>query len=243
MLPCPWRRSVPKEARTVRSGTIPGTAGPSGDTSLSREHNWTMGESNQWPYSRYATLLVVLMFHAAVLAALLIGSGTLGLPASRVDTVQLLYLAPVTFPKVRSDDPLPRRTTGRTAVSITPPVPASPTTSETSAPAASSVGSGSGVDWTLEARRALNAFEIHQHQPAVNKSVSTQPEEDNWWPRGPHHAGERFKTADGDWIVWIDANCYQVASPGPSIYAPGATLPRTVCRSDSTATARSSTDP
>jgi hypothetical protein len=201
-----------------------------------------MGESNQWPASRYATLLVVLMFHAAVLAALLIGSGTLGLPTSSVDTVQLLYLPPVTFPKVRADDPLPRRLTGRTAVSITPPETAAPAISETSVPAASSVGSGSGVDWTLEARRALNAFEIRQHQPAVNKSVSTQPGQETWWPRGPHHAGEQFKTANGDWIVWIDANCYQVASPGPSIYAPGATLPRTVCRAN-LPTARSRVDP
>ena len=202
-----------------------------------------MGESNRWPSSRYAALLVVLMFHAAVLTALLMGSGTLGLPIASVDSVQLLYLAPMSFPKVRSDDPLPRRVTGRTALSMATPVPASPSISDTPALAASSVGRGSGVDWTLEARRALNAFEIRQHQPAVNKSVSTQPGEDNWWPRGPHRAGERFKTADGDWIVWIDANCYQVASPGPSIYAPGATLPRTVCRADSKATARSSIVP
>jgi hypothetical protein len=202
-----------------------------------------MGESNRWPSSRYAALLVVLMFHAAVLAALLIGSGTLGLPTSTVDTVQLLYIAPVSFPKVRADDPLPRRVTDRTALSVEPPMPASPSISDTPAFTASSVGRGSGVDWTLEARRALNAFEIRQHQPAVNKSVSTQPGEDNWWPRGPHHAGDQFKTASGDWIVWIDANCYQVASPGPSIYAPGATLPRTVCRGDSKATARSSIDP
>jgi hypothetical protein len=144
---------------------------------------------------------------------------------------------------VRSDDPLPRRVTGRTTPSMATPVPPSPSISETPALQTSSVGRGSGVYWTLEARRALNAFEIRQHQPVVNKSVSTQPEEDNWWPRGPHRAGERFKTADGDWIVWIDANCYQVASPGPSIYAPGATLPRTVCRSDSSQTARSSIDP
>lgn len=190
-----------------------------------------MNESNQWPPSRYATLLVVLMFHAAVLAALLMRSGALGLPASTVDSVQLLYLPPVTFPKVRSDNPFPRRVTGRTAISIAPLVLASPAVSETPASASSSLGSGSGVDWTLEARRALNAFEIRQHQPAVNKSVSTQPGEETWWPRGPHHAGEQFKTANGDWIVWIDSNCYQVASPGPSASAPGATLPRTVCRS------------
>ena len=211
------------------------------NTSLSREHNWTMGESNQWPASRYATLLVVSIFHAAVLAALLMGSGTRGLPGASADTVQLLYIPPVTFPRVRADDPLPRRVSGRAPLSMASRVPASPAISDTPAPAASSVGSGSGVDWTLEARRALNAYEIRQHQPAINKSVSTLPGEETW-QRGPHHAGEQFKTANGDWIVWIDANCYQVASPGPSLYAPGAPLPRTVCRSSRT-TANSSVDP
>jgi hypothetical protein len=191
-----------------------------------------MDESNQWPASRYATLLFVLMLHVAVLAALLMGSGTLGVPASTVDTVQLLYVPPVTFPKVRSESPLPRRVAGQAAVSVAPPVLPSSAISEAPAPASSSpVGSGSGIDWRLEARRALNAFEIRQHQPVVNKSVSTQPGEETWWPRGPHHAGEQFKTTNGDWIVWIDANCYQVASPGPNAYAPGATPPRTVCRS------------
>ncbi len=200
-----------------------------------------MGESNQWPASRYATLLVVAIFHAAVLAALLMGSGIRGLPGSSADTVQLLYISPVTFPKVRSDDPLPRRVAGRAPLSMPTPVPASSAISETPTLAASSVGSGSGVDWTLEARRALNAFEIRQHQPVINKSVSTFPGEETW-QRGPHHAGEQFKTANGDWIVWIDANCYQVASTGPSLYAPGATLPRTVCRGSRTP-AKSSVDP
>lgn len=212
------------------------------ETSLSREHNWIMDESNRWPPSRYAALLVVVTLHVAVLAALLLRSGSVGLPASTADSVQLLYLPPATYPKVGSDDPLPRRMTGRTTLSMPPPVLASPAPPGAAAAAASSVGSGSGVDWTLEARRALNAFEIRQHQPAVNKSVSTQPGEDNWWPRGPHHAGDQFKTADGDWIVWIDSNCYQVASPGPNPYAPGASLPRTICRSNRNATARSSVE-
>ena len=74
-----------------------------------------MDESNQWPASRYATLLFVLMLHVAVLAALLMGSGTLGVPASTADTVQLLYVPPVIFPKVRSDSPLPRRVAGQAA--------------------------------------------------------------------------------------------------------------------------------
>jgi hypothetical protein len=54
--------------------------------------------------------------------------------------------------------------------------------------------------------------------------------EDRWWPRSKHHAGEQYKTPDGDWIVWINDNCYQVATPLMTVSAPGAMLPMTVCR-------------
>ncbi len=52
--------------------------------------------------------------------------------------------------------------------------------------------------------------------------------DDNWWPR-VHHAGEQFKTANGDWIVWINSKCYQVAGSAPPAYAPGANLLQTIC--------------
>jgi hypothetical protein len=185
-----------------------------------------MDESDKWELSRYTTFLVVLMLHLGLLAVLLMPSGTLNFPASPGQSVQLLYLPPVNFPKVHSENVLPRRVSGVTAITIAPPVPDSLTFSMTPAPAFSSVGSGSGVDWAAEARRALNAFEIRNRQPPINKSISTKPGEDNWWPQAQHRAGERFKTAGGNWIVWINANCYQVATSAPSPYA---SLPQTVC--------------
>jgi hypothetical protein len=101
------------------------------------------------------------------------------------------------------------------------------------APASSSDGSGSGVDWAAEARRALHAFEIRNRQPSINNSISSKPGEDNWWPQALHHAGDQFKTANGDWIVWINTNCYQVASSGPSAYALDAWQPQTICHDPS----------
>ncbi len=53
--------------------------------------------------------------------------------------------------------------------------------------------------------------------------------EDGWWPLGRHFAGEQYRTAGGDWIVWVSSNCYQVASAGASAAAPGALLPQTTC--------------
>jgi hypothetical protein len=97
-----------------------------------------------------------------------------------------------------------------------------------SPPASSSDGKGAGVDWAAEARRALHAFEIRNHEPPSNNSVSSEPG-DAWLRQVPHHAGEQFKTASGDWIVWINSSCYQVATAGPNVYAAYATLPQTSC--------------
>ena len=191
-----------------------------------------MDESNKWGVSRYATLLVVLMLHLALFAALLTTSGARSPPTSTVDAVQLLYLPPVYLPKVRSENARPQRLSGDTAITVAPPVLDSLSPSVSPAPALSSDGSGSGVDWAAEARRALNAFEIRNRQPH-----SSKPAEDNWWPQAQHRAGERFKTANGDWIVWINANCYQVASSGLSAYALGASRPQTVCLGQSSTAA------
>jgi hypothetical protein len=39
------------------------------------------------------------------------------------------------------------------------------------------------VDWAAEARRALQAFEIRNREPAANNSVSrSSPAEQPWWP-------------------------------------------------------------
>lgn len=172
------------------------------------------------------TLLVVLTLHLALIAALVM-SQTGSLPTSTVHSVELLFLPPVHLPKVRSENAPPRRLSGDTAITIAPPALDSPSTSP--AAGSSSDGSGSGVDWAAEARRALQAFEIRNHQPLSNKSVSSEPADDNWWPRARHHAGEQFKTANGDWIVWINASCYQVASSNLSAYALGTALPQTIC--------------
>lgn len=183
-------------------------------------------ESTRWGLPRYVTLLVVLTLHLALIAALVM-SQTGSLPTSTVHSVELLFLPPVHLPKVRSENGPPRRLSSDTAITIAPPVLDSPSTSP--AAGSSSDGSGSGVDWAAEARRALQAFEIRNHQPPSNKSVSSEPADDNWWPRAQHHAGEQFKTANGDWIVWINASCYRVASSGPNAYARDATLPPVIC--------------
>ncbi len=187
-----------------------------------------MNESKQWEVSRYATLVAVLMLHAALLAALLMTSRIRGLPASRASAVEVMFLARVDPPKDRKLPAALWRSSGDTAKTIAVPVPDSPSLPSSAAAASSSIGDGTGVDWTAEARRALQAFEIRSHQVPNGKSVSARPEEDNWLPSAQHRAGEQMKTANGDWIVWINANCYEIAGSGPHVV--GAALPETICR-------------
>jgi hypothetical protein len=189
-----------------------------------------MDESNQWGIPRYATLVAVLILHAALFAALLLASRIRGFTASQASAVELVFLAPAHPPKERGVNPTRRRLSSDTAIRIAPPVLDAPTLPMALGAAGSSTGDGSGVDWHAEARRALQAFEIRNRRLSSNKSVSGRPEDDNWLPNASHRAGELLKTANGDWVVWIDANCYEIASSGPNGFAVGAALPEAVCR-------------
>ncbi len=186
-----------------------------------------MDESRPWDLSRFTILVCVLALHMALLALLVRASRGEIPPLANEPSVELLYLPPAVLPKVRAENLRPRRLSGPTALSVVAPDlnPSLPSGQSSSA----SNGAGSGVDWAAEARRALQAYEIRSHRPPSNPSVSGGPAEENWWPRARHYAGEQYKTANGDWIVWVSESCYQIAVAGPSTYAPGATPPRTIC--------------
>ncbi len=189
-----------------------------------------MDESNGWGLSRYVTLLVVVALHVVLIATLMMRSRPSSLPTSTDYSVALLFLPPVNFPKVRSEIARPRRLSGDTAVPIAPPILVDRSSSLSSQRAASSSdGNGFGVDWAAEARRALQAFEIRNYQPSINNSIARRPWEQNEWPQAQHQAGDRFRTANGDWMVWINASCYQLASSGPKSYA---LLPQVICPPD-----------
>jgi hypothetical protein len=180
---------------------------------------------------RYATLGVVLVAHMAVLAALLLGSRTIDTAASVNQSVELMYLPPAKMPTIRAESSLPRRLSADTAIPIAPPVLDATTTSPQAA-ASGSNGNGTGVDWRAEARRAVQAFEIRGHRPKSEYSMPGSAAEDSWWPRGRHFAGEQYRTSSGDWIVWINSSCYQIATSGANAFAPGALLPQTICPND-----------
>jgi hypothetical protein len=199
-----------------------------------------MDQPKVWGLSRYVTLLVVLAFHVALLAALVMASGGRPISASTDAPVELLWLPPAKIPTIRSESARPRRLSASTALAIEPPVLDSAAPSSLP-PASASEGNGSGVDWAAEARRALQAHEIRSHQPP-GSILSGSPAEETWWPQARHRAGNSFKTATGDWIVWIDARCYKVASSTAGAYAPGAMLAHTICL-DESSLPRGNSDP
>jgi hypothetical protein len=160
-----------------------------------------------------------------LLALLIINSGTSMLLESTTVPIELMVISPATLPKIRAENSRPRLR-GDTGISIAAPI----LDSYSMTPSASgSEGSGSGVNWAAEARRAVRAFDIRSHQPPIHDSLSSSPADDNWWPQTPHHAGEQYKIANGDWIVWINASCYQVASSGSPAYTLDSNSPQTIC--------------
>jgi hypothetical protein len=166
--------------------------------------------------------------HLAIFAALLLTSRSGEIVVAENYPVELVYIPPASAPRIRAENTHPKPMKGETAVSIEPLMLGSIGPSQ-AASAAASNGDGSGVDWRAEARRAVQAYEIRKHEPESDELVSGSPAEERWWPRLRHTAGDHYKTANGDWIVWISSNCYQVAVAGGSPYAPGAAGPQTVC--------------
>ena len=189
-----------------------------------------MDQSEGWGRSRYVTLIMVIGVHVGLVAALMMASRVQIGALSTEQPVELLLFPPTTAPKVRPESFRPKRLSGDTAITMAPPEFDSVAPSPASDPSATN-GNGSGVDWRAEARRALQAYEIRNRLPQSDNSLSGSPAEETWWPQAHRRAGMPFKTAGGDWIVWINSNCYQVATSDANAYTLGAMLPHTVCES------------
>jgi hypothetical protein len=175
--------------------------------------------------SRPTVFIVVVVLHFAVLALLFAAFRTPMNVESATQPLQLVFVAPVKPPKVVADNNRPPRLANNIPMAITPAAVEAAAQMGTSSAAD---GHGSGVNWIAEAHRAVRAFEIRNNQAHNSAlSVSSALDERGF---GEHHAGDRSKTESGDWIVWINADCYQVASwhSGASIET---VSPQTMCRS------------
>ncbi|HEV7614149.1 MAG TPA: hypothetical protein VGO37_19890 [Steroidobacteraceae bacterium] len=187
-----------------------------------------MGQSTGEGPSRYVTFAVVMVLHLALVAWLMMPSRAPLMSGSPDQPVEVLFLPSASAAKIHAERFRPLSLSGDTAISIEPPVLVSES-SALSPSGSESDGSGPGVDWKAEARRALQAYEIRNREPPNDAALSVSPAEESWWPQARHRPGARYKTANGDWIVWINSSCYQIATSAPGAFAPGATLPQTIC--------------
>jgi hypothetical protein len=181
-----------------------------------------MDDANAWGKSRVIVFFVVLALHLAILALLATASRTLSIVVPTEHSIEVMLIPPTKVPKVRFEETRPQRLSTNIAIALAPPVLNS---SLQSGASSAPDGRGSAVNWAAEAHRALRAFEIRRDQPP-SSAISVSSALDDWWP-GEHHAGDQFKTDSGDWIVWINANCYQIASWHSNVM--GASPPRTIC--------------
>ncbi len=182
-------------------------------------------EAQGWDRRRYATLTVVAALHVALLTALLQSSLTPPLAAAAKRPLELLYLPPAPPAKIIPENFRPHRIGSDIDMAIAPALLG---TLPMAAANSGADGNGHGVDWGAEARRAMQAFEIRNARSSSTPTPSTSSAGDDWWPHAQHHAGEQYKTDTGDWIVWINSSCYQVAKAAAA-YVPGAVLPETIC--------------
>jgi hypothetical protein len=178
-----------------------------------------MDESDVRGTPRFTIFLAVVVAHLAILG-LLTEQSRIGIPsASTSSAVEVTFFPPTKLPKVRFENARPQRLNADTAITATLPGLTAPSLSP---PSSGTDVNGAAVNWAAEAHRAVQAVEIRRNHPP---NVAISPWND-WWPR-EHHAGERYKTENGDWIVWISSSCYQIARSGPGTF--GATPPQTIC--------------
>jgi hypothetical protein len=148
-----------------------------------------------------------LALHLAVVALLLMHTRSRpGVPSS-VPAIEVMFLPPLKVPTARADGAHLQRMKVDVGMSLAPP------TVDSSSQALSAGGSNGGtpgINWAAESRRAVKAFEIRRDEQVTHASLGLSLW-DGWLARQPHHAGEQMRTDSGDWIVWIDSNCYQVA--------------------------------
>jgi hypothetical protein len=164
-------------------------------------------ESRAQSASRWSAVIAVLALHLGVVALLLMERRSPPGVLSADPAIEVMFLPPVKMPTARADGAHLQRLKLDIGLSLAPP---SVDSSWPSASAGGSDGGTPGINWTAEARRAVRAFEIRRDQQVTHGTLGISLW-DSWLARQPHHAGERLRTDSGDWVVWIDSDCYQVA--------------------------------
>ncbi len=184
-----------------------------------------MGESGAFRPSRYIAVVVVLALHLAAIALLLTASRATGVAVATNPPLQLVFLPPTKAPKMLADSARPTHMRADVGITVAPPAldGLSP-----AAPATQADGSGAGVNWVAEAHRALKAMEIRRVQNVQHAALGLSPW-DGWLPERQQLADNRIRTSSGDWVVWINSSCYQIATWHERVPLQDTPEPQTIC--------------
>ena len=173
----------------------------------------------------------VVALHAGLVITLTVAFRTATSPSASTEFITALIFLSAPLPPVASSN----RRRPQVANETSPVAPVEP---PTALPPVISLplGADTAIDWAAEARRAAagvtGAHNFREFGRNPNVAFGQGPAHS-----GPaHQAGEQYRDAFGEWIVWISDRCYLV-SDTPTLGLPqvlARSIPtRTVCQGDS----------
>lgn len=162
-----------------------------------------------WRLSRYAVLLAVLALHALLLIGLMLWRGGIRISAAG-KPLEIAFLPPntdrekIALPPLQiPSEPRPTAAIGAPTIIMVPPQ--------------SGEGGLPQVNWAAEASRAVESAAKRAIATAPDASGSKPSSGPEWFPAPKHHAGEMVPTGNGDTMIFVNENCYQVIPMIPPI--------------------------
>jgi hypothetical protein len=159
--------------------------------------------------NRALTLSGIVAVHAALLVAML-HSSLLVSRAADANSVQVSFVAPPEPQRVQVGRLKPQSLSANLLASVSAPSVAA-IGEGTNGSGARAGNDGLNADWVAEAHRAVRAYEIRRDQAPLNPIAGASRDYLELQREHVHRAGDRYKTENGDWIVWIDDHCYKIA--------------------------------
>ena len=175
---------------------------------LSRTGDGCVGEPNTWRVRRVTAFALVVALHAGLFIILTF--------ALRTSTRQPLSAGFITTLITLPSLPLPAINRPPPPISNESP-PLSPVQPPIAPPSGFSARSGAGpsTDWAAEAERAARAAVAAPR----TRSFGEMPTAPDWVHSAPtspkHYAGEAYRLATGESIVWVNDRCFVVSEPPP----------------------------
>jgi len=172
-----------------------------------------MDEPHKWERSRYFALLIVSALHVTVVIALLIAAKTRVLLTSEPNPIELLVLPPNTAPQTEAPPPARANRPKKATPSVVPPSSAI----TIYPPAAAAENAGPTVDWAQEAQNVAADIAKKSSAERRQESALTASPKSPFAPPPAHHKGDQYPTGDGQWIVYVSDDCYQVSKSITSV--------------------------